>query len=335
MASNVLQVLESLAQGEIDVDEAARQLAAIAGRTAPGADAVPTAPADASDEPRPAAPPAPPRTATAPTPPVPPAPRRDRTARFEPGWDIRSSELRAALASIGLAVDADHELDALRHHGVTPERIEAYAAAGVRGVTVRDLVRLVDHGVRPAHAGELRRLLPELEIDDLVRFTDHGVRPMLASALRQAWPTIEAREIIDCADHGVDPADIGPLRDTFGEQLRPRDLLDLTIHDASPELVAAAAAHVSAVRPRDVVSMAVHGVRPTDITRFAAAFGPLDPRDVVDAAIHGVDARDASAFAADGRGATLRDMVARAVGSDVDSRMEDFATDDAAGTAGG
>jgi beta-lactamase regulating signal transducer with metallopeptidase domain len=109
----------------------------------------------------------------------------------------------AAAGYRGLSVD---QLIRLRDHGVSGEYLAQLKAAGYANLPIEDVIRLRDHGVDPSFIGAMKSAgYGSLRIEDLIRLRDHGVDGELARSLTgTARRRLGAEELITLRDHGVD-----------------------------------------------------------------------------------------------------------------------------------
>jgi beta-lactamase regulating signal transducer with metallopeptidase domain len=199
----------------------------------------------------------PPATTAAPTHAPTRAHERDAAARHQRGRLIAAGDyvayapgvtaavVRAAQGPVNVVIRADSDsADAASDEGdpssdAGDSFLDALAAAGYRGLSVDELVKLRDHGVDgpfivAMNAFAHRRLSP----DELIALRDHGVDPRFADALRRAGYSVSSPDaLIRLADHGVSADYVAAMTGAFG---RPSvdDLIRLADHGVDAAFVA-------------------------------------------------------------------------------------------------
>ncbi len=112
----------------------------------------------------------------------------------------------------------------------------AYAGAvkrlGLREVTVRDLVRFLDHGI---DLGFIRGLvaagLPGLSGDDVVRLRDHGIDPGFIKGLVEAGRSnVSIDDVIKLHDHGVNAQYVARVQSAGFKDLTVEQIVRLHDH---------------------------------------------------------------------------------------------------------
>jgi beta-lactamase regulating signal transducer with metallopeptidase domain len=122
----------------------------------------------------------------------------------------------AAAGYRGLSVD---ELIKLRDHGVDGPFIVAMNAFAYRRLSPDELITLRDHGIDPHFVEVLRRGgYPVSSPDALVRLADHGVSADYVAAMTAAIGRLSADDLVRLADHGVDAAFVARVRNYFANR---------------------------------------------------------------------------------------------------------------------
>lgn len=115
-----------------------------------------------------------------------------------------SADLLDALQAAGLRNLSVDDLITIRDHGVSPQLVQSAAAYFGRGIDPKSLAMLADHGVSPRYLNALR----ENGIDGIspastVLLMDHGVNADLMRAARSYFSNgISAADMVYLSDHG-------------------------------------------------------------------------------------------------------------------------------------
>jgi hypothetical protein len=116
-------------------------------------------------------------------------------------------------------------------HGVTLRYIRDLAAAGMRPLTVEQLVRARDHGVTPRAITAFQAYgFTNLVIDQAIALSDHGVTPNYLAGLAKLGYHVTPDQAIMLQDHGVTVRYIGRLHDAGYANLSVADLVRLADH---------------------------------------------------------------------------------------------------------
>jgi beta-lactamase regulating signal transducer with metallopeptidase domain len=155
------------------------------------------------------------------------------------------------------------------------------AATAVSANTSGDLLDALDQ------AG-----LRDLSVDQLIAIRDHGVTPDLVRSAASYFGHIGANDLVYLADHGVGQAYLGTLTASGVRGISPKDAVTLMDHGVSSQLIAAATAYFSHPSAEELTQLADHGVSGQTLQGFrAAGLSGISVRDVVRLADNGVDAR--------------------------------------------
>jgi hypothetical protein len=165
--------------------------------------------------------------------------------------------------------------------------------SGLRGVTVRDLVRLRDHGVDLEFLRDLTMIgYASLSADDVVSLRDHGVDSAFIRTLKASgYPDLPAADIVALRDHGVDSRYIEGLDDSgYGKQAA-RDIVRLRDHGIEPVFIKdLLIAKPGPYSIDEIIKLREHGVDPRYVARIQeAGFKELTVDQIVSLREHGVD----------------------------------------------
>ncbi len=133
--------------------------------------------------------------------------------------------------SLGFAVPDVALLSTAIDHGVTPQYVRELSAAGMRPLSVEQLVRAVDHGVTPRAIAAFQSYgFTNLGLDQAIALSDHGVTPNYLAGLAKLGYRVTPDQAIVLVDHGVTLRYIEKLHDAGYANLSVADLVRLADH---------------------------------------------------------------------------------------------------------
>ncbi|HLI96354.1 MAG TPA: M56 family metallopeptidase [Candidatus Baltobacteraceae bacterium] len=133
--------------------------------------------------------------------------------------------------------------------------------------------------------------LRNLSVDDLIAIRDHGVTPDLVRDATSYFGHVSAKDLVYLADHGVGSNYLGTLRASGVRGISPADAVKLMDHGVSAPLINAAAAYFGRATADDLTALADHGVSSSSLQGFrAVGLTGISVHDVVRLFDNGVDA---------------------------------------------
>jgi hypothetical protein len=153
---------------------------------------------------------------------------------------------------------------AVQWHGATPENVKALQAAGIRGVSVDDLVRLRIHKVTPDFIRAFEsRGYKGLVADDYVRMRIHKVTPEEMDQLKAlGFGGLGVDELVRFRIHKVTPDYIRSMQAVGFVTMFEAQLVRMRIHKVDAQFVRDARADGYAIQaPGDAIDLAIHGPR--------------------------------------------------------------------------
>ncbi len=200
---------------------------------------------------------------------------------YAPG--VTAANVRAAEgSSVTVATSTEPDkVEAANDGGDRPsgdDFLDALAAAGYRGLSVDELVKLRDHGVDgpfivAMNAFAHRRLSP----DELITLRDHGIDARYVTELAADGVSAPVDKLMAMRDHGVDPHFVDALRRAGYPVSSPDTLVRLADHGVSADYIAAMTAAVGRLSPDDLVRLADHGVDAAFVARVRSYFANRTP----------------------------------------------------------
>lgn len=173
----------------------------------------------------------------------------------------------------------------------SPDILDALNAAGLRNLSVDDLIALRDHGVNAREIRAATSYFGRLSAHDLTYLADHGVGPMYIETLRQSGINgIDPQSAVQLMDHGVTAPLIHSAFGYFGR--RPAaDLTYLADHGVNARYLDELRDNgITGIGPADVVMLTDHGVKAVMIRTAMRSFRSRPSvADLVQLADHGVD----------------------------------------------
>ncbi len=176
-----------------------------------------------------------------------------------------------------------------RIHGVEPEAIAVFRDAGVDG-TLRQYIKMEIHGVTTDFASQLRELgYEKLGANDLVKLRIHDVTPEYITEVRSTGLNPSLNELRKMSIHGVTAEYIAELRDQGLEDLDARELIKSSIHGLDGERVKVYRSLFEEISLRDMTKLSIHGIDIEFIEEMAeAGLTGIKPRELIKLSNHGI-----------------------------------------------
>lgn len=134
--------------------------------------------------------------------------------------------------------------------------------------------------------------LRNLSVDDLVSIRDHGVTPELVRSAASYFGHVKAEDLVYLADHGVGPQYIATLTTSGVRNVSPKEATLLMDHGVSAPLISAACAYFTHITADDLSRLADHGVSAPAMQGFrSAGLTGVSVDDVIRLFDNGIDAR--------------------------------------------
>ena len=133
----------------------------------------------------------------------------------------------------GLSVD---QLVALKIHGVTPEYIQKTKAMGL-SLNVDQLTAFQIHGVTPEYMNEWKTRGWTLTPDQLIAFRIHGVTSAAIDQMRALGFAVSADEAVATRIHNITPEFAKTWKDAGFANVKFDELLALRIHNVEPAMI--------------------------------------------------------------------------------------------------
>jgi hypothetical protein len=199
----------------------------------------------------------------------------------------------AKLQALELRTVPDQDLFGMAIRDISIAYASEVMRSGIKGASVRDLSRFLDHGVELSFIRELTSIgTTNLSPDDVIKLRDHGVEADLLRALKAAgYGDLASSDIVKLRDHGVDAAYIEGLQDSGSERLHADEIVRLRDHGIDPDFVKG----LLSVRQGlsgvdDIIKLREHGVDAEYVARIeTAGFTGLSVDQIIRLREHGID----------------------------------------------
>jgi beta-lactamase regulating signal transducer with metallopeptidase domain len=142
--------------------------------------------------------------------------------------------------------------------------IEGIQAAGLKNLTVDELIQLKIQGVTPQYIRDMRATGLNPSVRELISMRAVGVTPEYVSKVHSAgWNDVTVRELISMKAQGIDPGDAGQYRQLGLKDLTLRGLISLKAMGVTPDYIRALQSlGLTNLSTRDYVSAKAQGITP-------------------------------------------------------------------------
>lgn len=199
----------------------------------------------------------------------------------------------AKLTALGYETIPDQDLFSMAIRDISIAYASEVMRSGIKGASVRDLVRFRDHGVELDYVRDLALIGYEnLSPDGVVRLKDHGVETGFLRALKAGgYGDLTAADVVKLRDHGVDSAYIEGLHDSGHAKLTADQIVQLRDHGVDPEFIKGLlSARQGLSDVGDIIRLREHGVDPEYVARIeSSGFTGLTVDQIIRLREHGVD----------------------------------------------
>ncbi|MGA3213595.1 MAG: M56 family metallopeptidase, partial [Terriglobales bacterium] len=272
VAASVVCLVTALAAGSVLLGIAhasPTQVGATSASTAPASQAQPAAPTTeaAPSAPAPQSEAASPMPSDAPSPAAEPSPAELPAASGKP---VAAESYIDAMKSAGLKNLTVDELVALKEQGVTPEYVRAMREQGIHP-DADNLVAMKIQGITPEYVHELRASGLTISDDDIIAMKIQGIDTAYLRGLQQAGIHPDTDELIGMKVQGVTPELVRALM-AAGLKLEADELIALKIQGVTPEYIREMHEQGIDADADELVGMKIQGVTP-DYIREVHALG--------------------------------------------------------------
>lgn len=190
------------------------------------------------------------------------------------------------------------EVIALRVHGLAPDGVKAYAAAGF--AKPYEMTSLRAHGATPEYAGGVRASGYGKTVEEVTRFKAHGVKTEELEGWNAAGFKGAGDEIVRLHVHGVQPA-YGAAWKKGGFDFSAEELVRLKIHGVPAEFGEALSGIDKKTSAEEAIRLRIHGVTPEFFREVKKSNPEITVEDVVNLKLNGVSSEYVAALNVPGR----------------------------------
>ena len=165
--------------------------------------------------------------------------------------------------------------------------IEQMRAAGLKDLTVDQLIALKTQGVTPEYARQMHALGLNLDAEELIAMRVQGVTPDYIRDMRAAGVSATAKQLVGMKVQGVSPEYVGAMHD-LGIHLDVDTLVGMRVQGVTPDYIREMRAVGLKLSPDQLVGMKVQGVTPEYVRAMHDLGFQPDPDALVGMRVQGV-----------------------------------------------
>jgi beta-lactamase regulating signal transducer with metallopeptidase domain len=167
--------------------------------------------------------------------------------------------------------------------------IESLASAGMRGLTVDQLIAMKIHGVNATFIQEMKGLGFNLPVDELVAFKIHGVTAEFVNQMKSQGWQLTADQLVAFRIHGVESDAIGKLR-SMGFEITADQAVATRIHGITPDFASSwKALGLKGLDIEKLIALKIHGADPAMVREYSSlGFQNMDIDKILAVKIMGV-----------------------------------------------
>jgi len=228
----------------------------------------------------------------------------------------------------------------LSRHGVDPDKVSEYEAAGLKGIPAKEMIALADNGVSPDFVSEIRsgkrsdigtrdliRLAQngvsadyvnglsdlgagDLSADELIRLAQNGATPEWYAALRwMGYPGLTVDRAIRLLQQGVSAEYVNQLKIVGRKRFTLDELVAMRQQGVEPEYVGGMVASLNNLGARELIALRQQGVDPDYVAKMLVA-GKFGIAELIALRQQGVDPEYVFEMSAAGYpGLTTEDLI--------------------------
>lgn len=131
-------------------------------------------------------------------------------------------------------VESGEEPEPQQQAGTKEDFIDAMARAGLKNLSVDQLVALKIHGVTPEYIGQMKAAGFPSDPEHLAAFRIHGITPEYANEWKSRGMTLTPDQLMAFKIHNVTAASLDQMK-ALGYALEPEKAVAMRIHSITPE----------------------------------------------------------------------------------------------------
>lgn len=195
----------------------------------------------------------------------------------------------AGLQAAGLKDLTVDQIVALKVQDVTPDYVRQMRAAGF-DTSVHDLIGMKVQGITPEYVKEMRAAGANPDTHDLIGMKVQGITPEYVRDIRATGLNPDTHDLIALKVQGVTPEYVRKVRADYGKDVTVHQIIAMKVQGIDPSLAAQFRnAGLSGISLHQLIALKVQGVTPDYIRNLqAAGFNDLKIHDVIEAKVQGI-----------------------------------------------
>src|SRR3989441_890463 len=166
--------------------------------------------------------------------------------------------------------------------------LEGMQAAGLKDLTVDQLIAMKIQGVTPGYAKEIHDLGLQPTAGEFVGMRVQGVTPEYIREMRGVWPNLGVHQLIGMKVQGASPQYVREFHD-LGLKPGPDEIVGMKVQGVTPDYVRELRGTGLAPNVGELIGMKVQGVTPEYVKALqAAGFKDLKSDQIIGAKVQGI-----------------------------------------------
>jgi beta-lactamase regulating signal transducer with metallopeptidase domain len=215
----------------------------------------------------------------------------ERAARVE-----RTAVLMASIAGGNEMYAASPEIaqapqtPAKEDSGSKGSYIAGLQAAGLKDLTVDQIIALKTQGVTPEYIREMRAAGFDTSVDSLVAMKVQGITPEYVKEIRAAGLNPDTHDLIALKVQGVTPEYVNKVRSEYGKDVTVHQIIAMKVQGVDPSQAAEfKRLGLEGINLDKLIALKIQGVTPDFVRELqSAGFKDLKTSDVLAAKIQGI-----------------------------------------------
>ena len=166
--------------------------------------------------------------------------------------------------------------------------LEGMQAAGLKDLTVDQLIAMKIQGVTPGYVKEILGLGLQPTVEEFVGMRVQGITPEYIREMRGVWPNLGVHQLIGMKVQGASPQYVREFHD-LGLKPGPDEIVGMKVQGVTPDYVRELRATGLAPNVGELIGMKVQGVTPEYVKALqAAGFKDLKSDQIIGAKVQGI-----------------------------------------------
>lgn len=195
----------------------------------------------------------------------------------------------AGLQAAGLKDLTVDQIVELKVQGITPDYVRQLRATGF-DTSVHDLIGMKVQGITPEYVKEMRNAGVSPDTHDLIGMKVQGITPEYVRDIRATGLNPDTHDLIALKVQGVTPEYVSKVRADYGKDVTVHQIIAMKVQGIDPSLAAQFRnVGLSDVSLHQLIALKVQGVTPDYIRNLqAAGFNDLKTHDIIEAKVQGI-----------------------------------------------